>query len=378
VVWNLLGNFTVGLLSFIAVLIVACPCAIGIATPAALMVGVGKGAENGILIRNGEVLERAQKLKTVVFDKTGTLTKGQPSVTDIVPVASSQALLQDEVLRLAAIAERGSEHPLGEAIVREADRLKLEVPESYDFKTIPGKGVKVLWEEREILVGNRRLLREEGIPVDLHEDLIRDLEEQGKTAMLVAADRKMVGIIAVADTLKETTVAAVQRLKSMGVEVVMLTGDNERTARSIAKQVGIENVIAGVLPEGKIEVIKRLQGEGKVVAMVGDGINDSLALAQADIGIAIGSGTDVAKETGGIILVKDAVRDVAMAIDLSKATMRKIRQNLFLSLVYNSALIPVAAAGLLNPIYAAAAMSMSSVSVVGNSATLRRFRPKHE
>ncbi len=376
VVWNLLGNFTVGLLSFIAVLIVSCPCAIGIATPAALMVGVGKGAENGILIRNGEVLERAQKLSAVVFDKTGTLTKGEPSVTDIVPVAASQALLQEEVLRIAAIAEKGSEHPLGEAIVKEAKKQKIELPEPSEFETIPGQGVKARWDGQEILVGNRRLLHEAGIPVERHEDSIQGLEHQGKTAMLLAVDRKMVGIIAVADTLKETTVAAVQRLKKMGIEVMMLTGDNERTAKAIAKQVQIENVIAGVLPEGKIEVIKKLQAEGKVVAMVGDGINDAPALAQADIGIAIGSGTDVAKETGGIVLVKDDVRDVAISIDLSKATMRKIRQNLFLSLVYNSALIPIAAVGLLNPIYAAAAMSMSSVSVVGNSATLRRFKPK--
>ncbi|MCJ7633573.1 heavy metal translocating P-type ATPase [Candidatus Bathyarchaeota archaeon] len=376
VVWNLLGDFTLGLLSFIAVLIVACPCAIGIATPAALMVGVGKGAENGILIRNGEVLERAQKLTTVVFDKTGTLTKGQPNVTDIVPVEASQVLVRDEVLRLAAVAEIGSEHPLGEAILREAKRQGLDLSEPTEFKTIPGKGVRVLWEGREIFVGNRRLLREAEIPIDRYEESILNLEEQGKTAMLVAVDKKMVGIIAVADTLKETTAAAIQRLVSMNVKVVMLTGDNEHTAKSMAKQVGIENVIAGVLPEGKIEVIKKLQYEGKVVAMVGDGINDAPALAQADIGIAIGSGTDVAKETGGIILVKDDVRDVAIAIDLSKATMTKIRQNLFLSLVYNSALIPIAAVGLLNPIYAAAAMSMSSVSVVSNSALLRRFKAK--
>jgi Cu+-exporting ATPase len=378
VVWNLLGNFTLGLLSFIAVLIVACPCAIGIATPAALMVGVGKGAESGILIRNGEVLERAQKLNAVVFDKTGTLTKGEPNVTDVIPIAASQALLPDEVLRLAAIAERGSEHPLGEAIVRGAKKLNLDIPETSEFKTIPGKGVSALWEGHDILVGNRRLLHEAGIPVERYENSILGLEEQGKTAMLVAVDGKMIGVIAVADTLKETSSAAVVRLKKMGIDVIMLTGDNERTAKAIAKQVDIDNVIAGVLPEGKIEVIKKLQAEGKVVAMVGDGINDAPALAQADIGIAIGSGTDVAKETGGIILVKDDVRDVAIAIDLSKATMKKIRQNLFLSLVYNSALIPVAALGLLNPIYAAAAMSLSSVSVVGNSATLRRFRPTLE
>jgi Cu+-exporting ATPase len=340
------------------------------------MVGVGKGAENGILIRNGEVLERAQKLNTVVFDKTGTLTKGEPSVTDIVPVAASRDLLQDEILQLASIAERGSEHPLGEAIIRGAKKRGIKVPEPSEFKTIVGQGVRALWEDQEILVGNRRLLHDSEIPIEGCEDLIQDLEGQGKTAMLLAVDKELVGIIAVADTLKETTVSGIGSLKAMGIKVVMLTGDNERTAKSIAKQVGIEDVIAGVLPEGKIEVIKKLQSEGKVVAMVGDGINDSPALAQADIGIAIGSGTDVAKETGTIILVKDDVRDVAVAIELSKATMRKIMQNLFLSLIYNSALIPIAAFGLLNPIYAAAAMSLSSVSVVSNSATLRRFKPK--
>ena len=375
VAWNLLGDFTRGLLSFIAVLVVACPCAIGIATPAALMVGVGKGAENGILIRNGEVLERAQKLSTVVFDKTGTLTKGEPSVTDIVSIPGSEAMPQAEVLRLAALAEKGSEHPLGEAIVKAAKARAVEIPDASDFETFPGKGIKARWKEAEILVGNRKLLGEAGIDVNRYEESVRSFEEQGKTAMLVAMNKKMIGIIAVADTLKSEATEAVQILNGMGVEVVMLTGDNEQTAKSIAKQATIEKVIAGVLPEGKIEVIKTLQAQGKVVAMVGDGINDAPALAQADIGIAIGSGTDVAKETGGIVLVKDDVRDVAKAINLSKATMRKIKQNLFLSLVYNSALIPVAALGLLNPIYAAGAMSLSSVSVVGNSATLRRYKP---
>jgi len=377
IVWNLLGKFTVGLLAFIAVLIVSCPCAIGIATPAALMVGVGKGAENGILIRNGEVLERAQKLTTVVFDKTGTLTKGEPSVTDIIP-ASSQVHLREEVLFTAAIAEKGSEHPLGKAIVREAKKHVVDVPDPSEFSTVPGQGVRARWGEQEILVGNRRLLREAGVQTDRYEELVQGLEAQGKTAMLLAVGRRFVGVIAVADTLKESTPAAVQRLRTMGVDVAMLTGDNERTSKAIAKQAGIENVFAGVPPEGKIEVVKKLQAEGKVVAMVGDGINDAPALAQADIGIAIGSGTDVAKETGGIVLVKDDVRDVATSIDLSKATMRKIKENLLLSLVYNSALIPVAAAGLLNPIYAAAAMSISSVSVVSNSATLRRFKPRQE
>ena len=374
VVWNILGNFTLSLLSFIAVLIVSCPCAIGIATPAALMVGVGKGAENGILIRNGEVLERAQKLTTVVFDKTGTLTRGEPNVTDIIGFRASQSLSEVEIIRLAAVAERGSEHPLGEAIVRAAKRRNVELPEASEFRTIPGRGVRAVWECGEILVGNRKLMSESGIPVELYEADIQGLEAQGKTTMLVALDKKMEGIIAVADTLKDGAEPAVTTLRGMGVEVVMLTGDNERTAKAIARQVGIEKVIAGVLPEGKIEVIKKLQSDGEVVAMVGDGINDAPALAQADIGIAIGSGTDVAKETGGIVLVKDDVRDVAVSIALSKATMRKIKQNLFMSLVYNTALIPVAAIGVLSPIFAAAAMSISSVSVVGNSAMLRRYR----
>ena len=374
--WNLLGNFTLGLLSFIAVMIVACPCAIGIATPAALMVGVGKGAENGVLIRNGEVLERAQKLTTVVFDKTGTLTKGEPNVMDVLPLKSFKSLSEEEIITLAATAEKGSEHPLGEAIVRAAKRLGVEVPDPSEFQTIPGHGVKAVSDGRDIIVGNRKLMRENGVPVELYEADIQKLEQQGKTTMLVAVDGNMAGIIAVADTIKDSAEGAVKSLRAAGVEVIMLTGDNERTAKAIAAQLGIEKVIAGVLPEGKIEVIRKLQSEGKVVAMVGDGINDAPSLAQADIGIAIGSGTDVAKETGGIILVKDDVRDVAVSIDLSRVTMRKIKQNLFLSLVYNTALIPVAAVGLLSPILAAAAMSMSSVSVVANSATLRRYKPK--
>jgi len=370
--WYLVGNPTMALLAFVAVLIIACPCAMGIATPAALMVGVGKGAELGILIRSGEYLERAQKLTTIVFDKTGTLTKGEPSLTDIVRLSSNTS--EEEVLRLAAIAESGSEHPLGEAIVRAAKVRGIEVSTPEAFETVPGHGVKVTHAGRKILVGNRKLIASSGIQLGRSEDAIRSLEEQGKTTMIVAVDGVPVGVIAVADTLKEDAVEAVSKLRGIGVEVVMLTGDNERTARNIAKQVGIETVIANVLPGEKADVIKRLQGEGKVVAMVGDGINDAPALAQSDIGVAIGSGTDVAKETGGIVLVKDDLRDVVAGIQLSKATMRKIRQNLFWALVYNTILIPVAAFGLLNPIFAAAAMSLSSVSVVSNSATLRRFR----
>lgn len=373
--WNITGNFTIGLLSFIAVLIVACPCAIGIATPAALMVGVGKGAEYGILIRNGEVLERAQKLNTVIFDKTGTLTKGEPNVTDIVPQANG-GKTADDILSIAAAIEYGSDHPIAQAIVRAAKERGLKTLEATNFNTVVGKGVKARIQGVETLVGNLKLAQEAGIKGGAYETTITSLEEQGKTTMMVASEGKVVGIIAVADTVKETAAPAVKRLKEMGINVIMLTGDNERTARNVAQAIGISEVIAGVLPEGKIEEVKRLQAQGKVVAMVGDGINDAPALAQADIGIAIGGGTDVAKETGGIVLVKNDVRDVATAIDLSRATMTKIKQNLFLSLVYNTALVPVAAFGLLNPMLSAAAMSLSSVSVVGNSALLRRFRKK--
>jgi len=367
-VWAvILGNFTAGLLAFVAVLIISCPCALGIATPTALMVGVGKGAEAGILIRGGEYLERAQKLTTVVFDKTGTLTKGEPSVTDII------AEDQNEVLRLAAIAEQGSEHPLGEAIVRGAKERGLVVTRAESFEAVPGHGIKVVVGGKAVLVGNRRLMEANSISVAQYEQQIQALEVQGKTAMPVAVNGAISGIIAVADTLKPNAVEAVKELKAIGVETIMLTGDNERTAHAIAAQVGIEKVIANVLPGEKADVIKKLQAEKKVVAMVGDGINDAPALAQSDIGIALGSGSDVAKETGGIVLIRDDLRDVVRGINLSKATMRKIRQNLFWALAYNTLAIPVAAVGLLNPIVAAAAMALSSLTVVGNAALLKRY-----
>ncbi|MCZ7372978.1 MAG: heavy metal translocating P-type ATPase, partial [Candidatus Methanoperedens sp.] len=322
-VWYfILGNFTAGLLAFVAVLIISCPCALGIATPTALMVGVGKGAEAGILIRGGEYLERAQKLQTVVFDKTGTLTKGEPSVTDIIADNSS------EVLRLAAIAEKGSEHPLGEAIVRAAREKGMDIKDAESFEAVPGHGIRVVIDGKDVLVGNRRLMQINGIDTAHLEQNIQTLETQGKTAMLVAANKVVMGIIAVADTLKENST----------------------------------------------DIIKKLQAEGKVVAMVGDGINDAPALAQSDIGIAVGSGSDVAKETGGIVLIKDDLRDVVAGIKLSKATMRKIKQNMFWALGYNTAAIPIAAVGLLNPIIAAAAMAISSLSVVANSALLKRFK----
>jgi Cu+-exporting ATPase len=367
--WFLIGSsLTAGVLAFVAVLIVACPCAIGIATPTALFVGTGKGAQSGILIRGGEYLERAQKLTTVVFDKTGTLTKGEPSVTDIV------ADDKDEILRLAAIAEKNSEHPLGEAIVRAAGNKGLTLKDGEGFEAIPGLGIRVNVDGREVLVGNRRLMLTNNINMDGREQTVQGFEAQGKTTMLVAVNRKASGIIAVADTLKEHSVEAVEGLKKIGIETIMLTGDNEKTAAAIAKQVGIDKVIANVLPGEKGNVIKKLQAEGKIVAMVGDGINDAPALAQSDIGIAVGSGSDIAKETGGIILVKDDLRDVLTGILLSRATMRKIKQNLFWALIYNSIGIPIAAFGLLNPIIAAAAMAMSSLSVVSNSALLNRFK----
>ena len=423
--WASAGNIPTAILATVAVLIIACPCALGIATPAALMVGVGKGAEAGILIRGGEYLERAEKLTTVVFDKTGTLTKGEPVVTDIVrgtvpdlwtersgvvgePATAgrglSHELSEEEIIKLAAIAEKGSEHPLAEAIIKMAKMKNIQIPDAEKFEAIPGHGVKVRYkgqgpapasskqgsgvkgqEEMEILFGNRKLMKDFGIDISAIEEELKSLEEQGKTAMILAIISPsppfskgglegILGIIAVADTLKENSREAVLRLKEEGVDVIMLTGDNERTAHAIAKQLGIEKVIANVLPGEKAGVIKKLQKEGMVVAMVGDGINDAPALAQADIGIAIGSGSDVAKETGGIILVKDDVRDVVSGIRLSRATMKKVKQNLFWAFFYNSAAIPIAALGLLNPIIAAAAMALSSLSVVSNSALLKRVK----
>src|SRR5881396_1496369 len=380
-VWKFVYHDTIAqsLVFFIAVLIIACPCALGIATPAAIMVGTGKGAENGLLIKGGEYLEKAHKLTTVVFDKTGTLTKGHPSVTDVVPVG---AISEGEVLRLAGSAEKGSEHPLGEAIVRAATVKGPALKDPKDFEAIPGQGVRATIGNRHILLGNRTLMANAGISVDAAEKLLHSIEEGGKTVMILAVEGKVTGVIAVADTLKDHSLEAVRALKAMGIEVVMLTGDNRRTAEAIARQVGIDDVIAEVLPAQKVDVIKGLQKQGKVVAMVGDGINDAPALAQSDVGIALGSGTDVAMEAGGIVLIKDDLRDVVASIQLSRRTVQKIRQNLFWAFFYNTALIPIAAgvlAGIgivLNPIIAGAAMGFSSVSVVMNSMTLRRFKPQ--
>ncbi|MBD2597473.1 heavy metal translocating P-type ATPase [Nostoc spongiaeforme FACHB-130] len=370
--WLLVGNFPQALLAFIAVLIISCPCALGIATPAALMVGVGKGAEAGILIRGGEILERAEKLSTVIFDKTGTLTRGEPSVTDIVPLAERP---KDEILRLAAAVETGSEHPLGEAIVRAARHQMLDIPKVSNFEAIPGHGIRGEINRDRILLGNRRLFGKQGYQITpATEEILTRLESDGKTAMLVGCNGLLMGIVAVADTLKPEAKEAIAALRREKVKVVMLTGDNQRTAEAIARQLGIDKVIAEVLPGDKAQVVKDIQRRGEVVAMVGDGVNDAPALATADIGIAIGSGADVAKETGGIILVKNDVRDVVTSIRLSRATMLKIKQNLFWAFIYNSIGIPIAAFGLLNPMIAAAAMALSSLSVIVNSSLLKGFK----
>lgn len=369
--WWLAGNFSQGLLAFIAVLIIACPCALGIATPAALMVGVGKGAEAGILIRGGEILERAQYLNTVVFDKTGTLTRGEPSLTDVIAFGK---FTEDEVLSYAAAIEIGSEHPLGEAIVKGARHRNLTIPTLSQFEAISGHGIHGVVNGKQVLLGNRRLFHRESIGIKNAEDLMINLERMGKTAMLIGLNHQLVGVVAVADTLKPEAQEAINQLKNSNVDVVMLTGDNQLTANAIAKQLGIDLVIAEVLPSDKAKVIQDLQKQGKVVAMVGDGVNDAPALAAADIGIAIGSGSDVAKETGGIILVKNDVRDVVAGIKLSRLTMRKIKQNLFWAFVYNGIGVPIAAFGFLNPIVAAAAMALSSLSVIINSALLKKAK----
>ncbi len=375
--WLIMGSITSALLAFVAVLIIACPCALGIATPAALMVGVGKGAELGILIRGAEYLERAEKLKAVVFDKTGTLTKGEPVVTGVYP---EDGVKEEEVLLIAAAAEKGSEHPLAEAILKKAVSIGVVVPDATAFEAMSGRGVRARLGDEDIYIGNRRLLEGLDIAFNHREADIAALEEKGNTVMAVARGggvsplRRLIGLIAVADTVKEHAAEVVKGLNDIGIEVIMLTGDNERTANAVAKTIGIGRVIANVLPADKAKVIKDLQEKGIVTAMVGDGINDSPALAQADIGIAIGSGSDVAKETGGIILVRDDLRDALKGILLSKATMKKIKQNLFWAFIYNSIGIPIAALGLLNPILAAAAMALSSLSVVTNSALLKRVR----
>ncbi len=362
------GNFATAFLVLLAVILISCPCALGIATPTAILAGVGKGAEYGVLLRSGEYVEKARKLTTVIFDKTGTLTKGEPSVTDIRTYNSYTGQL---VLQFAGAAEKGSEHPLAEAILAKAEGDKVTIPQAESFEALPGRGVQCKVEGKTVLLGNRKLMQEQQVSISSLEVDLTSLETQGKTVMIIAIDGIAAGLIAAMDTVKESAVPAIEQLKSMNLEVAMLTGDNERTANAIANQLGITQVIANVLPWQKSEVIKKLQSEGKIVAMVGDGINDAPALAQADIGIAIGSGTDIAKETGGIVLIRDDLRDVALGVELSKKTMRKIDTNLFWAFAYNAIMIPIAAAGLLNPMYAAGAMAISSLTVVSNSALLK-------
>ena len=371
--------FSLALTILIAVLIIACPCALGIATPAAIMIGAAKGAQNGILIKSGEYLEKTYKLDAIIFDKTGTLTKGEPTVTDIVALSSDE----NDVLQLAAAAEKGSEHPIGEAIVKKAEEEKMKIPELKGYETVAGKGIKATYMNKTILVGNRMFMKDNGIDSDEIETKNQKLEEEGKTAVIVSYGKKIMGIIAVADTAKEFSKEAVEELKKMGKEVWMITGDNERTAKAVAKQLGIENVMAQVLPQDKAMKVKELQQKRKIVAAVGDGINDAPMLAQADVGIAVGAGTDIAKEAGGIVLIKNDLRDVVTAIDLSGKTVRKMKENLFWAFFYNIGLIPVAAGILypfigilLNPIYAAIAMASSSITVVSNSMLLNRYRPK--
>ncbi|WP_278244300.1 copper-translocating P-type ATPase [Caldisalinibacter kiritimatiensis] len=371
IAWYLVtGNFTNALISSVAVLVIACPCALGLATPTAIMVGTGKGAENGILIKGGEYLEKAHSIDTIVFDKTGTITKGEPEVTDIISFAKDE----DTVLTLAASAEKGSEHPLGEAIVKRAKEKEIEFKEIENFEAIPGKGIQAVIEGKTIYVGNRKLMIEKDIEIDNIEQDISKLEQEGKTAMLVSVSDKVIGIIAVADTIKEGSKEAIQQLRDMGVEIYMLTGDNQRTANAIAKEVGIKNVIAEVLPENKAEKIEELRNQGKRVGMVGDGINDAPALTIADVGFAIGTGTDIAMEAADITLMKGNLKDIVASIELSRKTMRTIKQNLFWAFAYNTAGIPLAAFGFLSPMIAGAAMALSSVSVVSNSLRLKRYR----
>lgn len=373
-IWLLLGfSLSFALERFITVIIIACPCALGLATPTAVMMGTGLAARHGIIIKKAETLQKARKLTTIVFDKTGTLTKGKPEVTDIIALNGNEK----EVLFYASISEKRSEHSLAEAILNKAKEMRLSIPEARNFRAIPGKGVSALYKGKRILLGSRKL-----IPALKHEKQIQELENQGKTTVLVSVNKKILGIISIADQLKENSKDAVTKLEEIGKEIIMITGDNDRTANAIASQLGIRHVLSEVLPEDKEREIKKLQKEGRVVAMVGDGINDAPALAQADVGIAIGAGTDVAIETGDIILVKNDLRDVILAIDISAYTLKKIKQNLFWAFFYNSAGIPVAAGILyplgilLNPIIAGVAMAFSSVSVVSNALLMRNYKPR--
>jgi Cu+-exporting ATPase len=376
-----IGVFGFSLLLSVTVLVISCPCAVGLATPSAMMAGTGKGAEFGVLFKGAEAIENTSKLQTIVFDKTGTLTKGEPSVTDIV-ASEHSSVNSDQLLRFAAIAEKNSEHPLGEAIVHGAESRGLQVAGPDSFNSIPGHGVEAKAEGTEILLGNRKLMKERGMDFSTMISQAETLEIDGKTVMFVAVDAKPAGLIAVADTLKEYSVEAIKHLHKLGLEVVMITGDNQRTAEAIARQVGIDRVLAEVLPKDKAEEVKKLQAQGKKVAMVGDGVNDAPALAQAEVGMAIGSGTDVAKETCDIILIKDDIRDVVVALEVAKATMRKVKQNLFWAFFYNTLGIPLGAglfyafaSVVISPELAGLMMAVSSISVTLNTLLLKSFNP---
>jgi Cu+-exporting ATPase len=381
-IWFFFGPapaLTYAVLNFVAVMIIACPCALGLATPTSIMVGTGKGAEHGVLIRGGEALETAHKINAIVLDKTGTITRGEPVVTDIL---TAEGFNEEEILYLAASAEKGSEHPLGEAIVNRAQDNDISLVDPTAFNAIPGHGIEATIAGKKLLLGNTRLMNDNNIALDNMTSKSEDLSSEGKTPMWVAVDGIIAGIIAVADTLKENSRTAIAALHHLGLQVIMITGDNRRTADAIANQTGVDRILADVLPEGKAREVKKLQNEGKKVAMVGDGINDAPALAQADVGIAIGTGTDVAMESSDITLISGDLTGVVTAIALSKATIRNIKQNLFWAFAYNTILIPVAAGVLfpffgilLNPIFAAAAMGLSSVTVVTNALRLRRFQP---
>lgn len=371
------SGFTPALVSAVAVLVIACPCALGLATPTAIMVGTGKGAEHGVLIKGAEHLQMMQDVNAIILDKTGTITKGEPEVTDV----KAFGMNGDELLRLVASAEQASEHPLGKAVINGAKAKDLPLSDPKAYKAIPGKGIQATVDGKLIFVGNKTLMKEQGIELSPYLPEIEKLEQEGKTVMLVAENEAegsvLLGYVAVADTVKETSRQAISELKQLGIEVIMMTGDNERTARAIAQQVGISRVLAEVLPEHKAEGVKKLKQEGKKVAMVGDGINDAPALAEADVGIAMGTGTDVAMEAADITLMRGDLLSIVDCIQLSKATMRKIKQNLGWAFGYNVLLIPVAAVGLLNPILAGAAMALSSVSVVTNTLFLNRWKPHH-
>ena len=377
------SRLTLALVNFVSVLIIACPCALGLATPTAIMVGTGKGAENGVLIKGGETLETAHKLQTIVLDKTGTITQGAPALTDVVTLGT---LAENAMLRLVASAERGSEHPLGEAIVQGAQQRGLELTDASDFEAIAGHGISAGVDGHQLLLGNAKLMRDRGIPLAGAESRAATLASEGKTPMYIAVDGALAGVIAVADEIKPEAASAIASMQERGLDVIMMTGDNRRTADAVAKRVGIARVLAEVLPEHKADEVRRLQqADKRIVGMVGDGINDAPALAQADVGIAIGTGTDVAIEASDITLIRGNLRGVLTAVDLSRATLRTVKQNLFWAFIYNVVGIPIAAGvlypftgWLLSPIIASAAMSLSSVSVVVNSLRLRRFRPVAE